>query len=379
MGRWKNSNILACVTAMTLLYCMPVSGSFCVTLYEPKVYAYNMVENDFNNDGILDKYEIFDEHSTIKLSQNGVEFSNIYTILESWALSDNTLKSTYGSPTEIISEDLNNDGYIDIVVALGSRIVVRLNDGNGGFWGNSQFITLAELYGNDELPIPGAKAEFNTKIVAYDFNKDGYSDLAVIHAEGISLYLNDLSGNFTQKAIYEIPGLLGKTIDSAYQADLDQDSYSEIVVSASGSYIVYFDVDLKATIVSISNHSDKISLVEYDGDGDFDFLEEDSYDGCNSSNEKNEIIYWINTGQGGFEEKIETLNVGIEEISPSIVYLPSPTDDSSNNKESSSGGSLSYVFLIGLLFLSIAPRLTNRCYGYFDRCRSQNSTEHVIS
>jgi hypothetical protein len=224
--------MLACVIAISTLYSLPVAGSVCITTSGPKVYAYSSLVADLNNDGIDDKYVIFDEHSTINLSLDGIAHNNTYEIFESWALDDGRIKGNYGIPTEIIGVDVDNDGYVDVVAAFGSKVVVRINDGNGVFGGSQQFLALSDLYGDDESPIPAAKTEYNSHIVAHDINKDGYSDLAVVHADGISVYINDSSGHYNHVVNYDISDLIGRTIDSVYMADLDQDTYPEMVISA---------------------------------------------------------------------------------------------------------------------------------------------------
>lgn len=140
----NSSNMLACVIAISTLYSLPVAGSVCITTSGPKVYAYSSLVADLNNDGIDDKYVIFDEHSTINLSLDGIAHNNTYEIFESWALDDGRIKGNYGIPTEIIGVDVDNDGYVDVVAAFGSKVVVRINDGNGVFGGSQQFLALSD-------------------------------------------------------------------------------------------------------------------------------------------------------------------------------------------------------------------------------------------
>lgn len=132
-------------------------------------------------------------------------------------------------------------------------------------------------------------------------------------------------------------------------ADLDQDTYPEMVISARWSYVTYIDVEFNISVVFIPNKSDKISLVEYGDDGDLDFLEENSLDVCVFPSGNSEVRYWINNGQGEFLEKVETVG-GV--TTPVIIEVPVSTEDSSGNDEKSGGGgSLNIIFIMSMILL----------------------------
>jgi hypothetical protein len=185
---------------------MPCAASVCFTVPTYKIYDYSDYMADFNKDGIDDLYTIFDEHSTISLSRDGDALIDEYEIHETWAINEDMIKSAGGIATEIQGIDADLDGFMDVVAAFGSRIVVRINDGGGGFTDSNQFLELTDLYGTDELPISESKAEYNSKLVSMDLNKDSYDDLLVVHKEGVSIFINDETGLFSYLKIMKLRG-----------------------------------------------------------------------------------------------------------------------------------------------------------------------------
>jgi hypothetical protein len=337
---------------------VPSMASVCITAQNPKIYAYSMLEADFNNDGISDQYEIVDEYSIISLSQDGAASINTYNIHETWAITEGMLRSNYGIPTEIIGTDADNDGFEDVIAAFGSKIVIRINRNSGNIFESSQFLGLSDLYGSDELPISDSMAKYNSKLAVMDINKDGYSDLIVVHAKGISIFLNDEAGNFNHLKNYDIPTILDSEIDSIFVADLDADSFSEIIINAWGSYIVYFDVALNMNTVKIPNQSDKLAPLDFDGDGDLDFTENNAYDICQIPPSQDEQRYWINKGNGVFEKMV----VSIDDTDyPAIEDGQIPggqLEISSETPDQSGGGSIDYFLLCILVTLIFKKSLT---------------------
>lgn len=282
----------------------PVSASVCFSVYNPVFYQSISLSADFNNDGIDDEYKIIDDTSYFSISQDGIQYANEYQVQEAWALNDQINTSIYGIPTDAISFDADNDGYIDIVAAFGSRIIVRKNVNNGDFLQSYSFISLSDLYGVDPALVSESLAKYGSKLVATDINQDGYQDLAVIHAQGISLFSNDTTGQFSLVKNLLIDDISVKVIDRVYMADLDDDGVAEIVISADDSYIIYLSPDFAMGLYAIANSYAGIETIDYDKDGDLDFYESDNSSiGCGTSFTDPAVYrYWINNGSGVFSE-----------------------------------------------------------------------------
>jgi len=332
---------------LTLFSSESAFSSVCFRATVPTIYESSLLFADFNNDGVIDKYEISGEHSIVSLSQDGQNFSNTKRIHENWAVNDKMFLTDDGIPTDIISMDINNDSYIDIAIAFGSRIVIRKNNSTGEFSAAQQFISLSDLYGREESQISETLAQHDTKLAALDVNHDGYDDLIIVYAEGVSIFLNDTMGNVYHQNNRNFDEFSRKYIDSIYVSDLDMDTFPEVVISANGSYVIFFQGDMDLGIVSIANQSDEIAPVDYDNDGDLDFVEENSYAFCQVRQEPEYYRYWINNGNGAFSEKVVSSagNIGIEPI----IEMPSLEEKPETLNRESGGGSISYLFFLILM------------------------------
>ena len=135
---------------------------------------------DYDHDGDLDLYVTSDGHGTDgKAARNVMWRNNGNSTFTD--VSEETGLGLEGTGGGAISTDFNNDRAIDFVVAGGAKGVgVYLNPREGKF---------AELAGIDFVKegLPPAVG-----VVALDFNKDGWMDLAFTHtgAPGISLWRN---------------------------------------------------------------------------------------------------------------------------------------------------------------------------------------------
>lgn len=348
----KSKSIKKIITGIfCVVITFPVFGSVCFTAQNFIIYEYSAIHIDFNNDGINDKYEIVNDSSRISLSANGLEFENSYQIIEEWALNDQMSTSQYGIPTEVISVDVNNDGYQDVIASFGSRIIIRLNKNSGDFSQEFSYISLSDLYGVDETPVSELLAQYQSNLASLDINHDGYKDLVVIHAEGISIFMNDTLGGFNYLNRYLVPSLYTKVIDSVFVSDLDSDSNPEVIVSSFGSYVLYFDSLSNLKIVEIKNNSGAIEAVNYDSDGDLDFIEVDvSQSTCSFSIVENvNNVYWVNNGNGVFESIDEPVGGGID-ISGGTFNFKEPGSGSLNY--------FVYLFIFSIIAIIRTGRVT---------------------
>ena len=348
---------LSLFTLMLLFSPLTGMASVCLTAFNPVFYDSSQLTADFNNDGINDRYLIVDDHSSISLSQNGIALSSTIGIIESWALDEGLFRSNSGIPTEIIGADVDNDGWTDIVAAFGSRIVIRKNTNNGSFSGAEQFLNLGTLYGINEAVISSAQTYYNAKPLLQDLNQDGYPDLLIVHSSGLSIFLNDTSGQFSHLKNVAIADIAQKVVDSVYLSDLNADSIPEIIISAQGSYVVTADSELNFSIMPIANHSDKLTPVDWDNDGDLDFVEQDKLPFCQIPTTPEFRHYWINQGNGEFKQELVS-------TAPTLIFNPAPIEVTpgpstltvSETETAAGSGSISLLllaFLHGLLLISI--------------------------
>jgi hypothetical protein len=115
--------------------------------------------------------------------------------------------------------DFNEDGKTDFALCMFGYLTGRFS------WyenlGNNQYKE------HEILAKPGA-----IKSVAYDFNKDGHTDLAVLFGQaidGMILFMNDGKGNFTQKIAFQKPPVWGHS--SFEMADFNHDGEPDFLVT----------------------------------------------------------------------------------------------------------------------------------------------------
>lgn len=344
----KYSLILSIVLSTT-----PVIASVCFTWVGFKVYAYSQKSEDFNNDGIIDEYEIGDKHSTVSLSQDGEAYINTYEIYERWALkSEYDFGSQDGIPTYLASFDANNDGFKDIAVAMGSRIVIRINNQKGEFTHTEQYISLSDLYGIEESLIPDSKINYGAKLAVLDINRDGYDDLVIVHADGISIFLNDASGKLYLHKNISIADFPRDDIRLVFVSDLDRDLLPEIVISAAGSYVIYFSDDKSVDVVTISNQFDTLVPSDIDSDGDLDLKEMDVQGAifCTGYKAPALMALWINNGDGTFTNSA-TLQLDTDANNNDETNLFNKSVEPVPINEEPSTGSLSFQFILVFLML----------------------------
>lgn len=102
---------------------------------------------------------------------------------------DLTVRSTLPiqSTRNTVLADMNGDGRPDLILQTDTGLSVRLNDGTGNLQANA----LVYTFSPDEAAI-----RLNSFVVA-DFNRDGFPDLALVTQYGISLYTGDGKGNLS--------------------------------------------------------------------------------------------------------------------------------------------------------------------------------------
>jgi hypothetical protein len=136
-----------------------------------------------------------------------------------------------GENIDLLVDDIDNDGHIDIVIAKGAwsktpkGIEVWINDGKGNFF-KSQSVGEYGYYG----------------LACCDFNNDNYQDLVVTNGpdQPNQIFINDKQGHFYNSKIN-----IGKGGNKAAIGDLNHDKLPDIIIVGNEDVKVYLQVNPK--------------------------------------------------------------------------------------------------------------------------------------
>ncbi|MEO6638120.1 MAG: FG-GAP-like repeat-containing protein, partial [Ginsengibacter sp.] len=180
--------------------------------------------------------------------------------------------------------DADHDGDLDLVVGPGGNdndsytreMQLRLfkNDGKGNF-------------AIDIKAFPSFGMNCGA-IAAYDFNKDGYTDLFVGgrsvpkeygSAPESFLYVNDGNGHFTDIAKAKNPAIANiGMVTGALWANIAGDTSKELIITGEwmGTHIYSFNgdhfIEIKSNLSKLSGWWQSIAAADIDGDGDVDLV-----------------------------------------------------------------------------------------------------------
>ncbi|MFQ5453833.1 MAG: FG-GAP-like repeat-containing protein [Candidatus Zixiibacteriota bacterium] len=168
---------------------------------------------DFDGDGSYDLVTTNDNSSNVSVFLNYGDgtFQNAV----GYDVDDNS--AIDNKPASVISDDINSDGYLDIVVANenSSNISILYNKGDGTFQNAVNYNA-----GN------GPKSVF-----AADFYNDGYKDLVVVNRIDDNISVMKNNDRFTFWSWKTINFDVGKNPNSVYSADLDNDGDKDLIVT----------------------------------------------------------------------------------------------------------------------------------------------------
>ncbi len=189
------------------------SGGFSTNsnYYSASYIPQSIIAEDLNNDGFVDivTSNLHNDNISILLGLGNGTF----------AATTNTSVGT-SSPGVVISNDFNKDGFVDLAISKYSdkTLVILLGNGTGNFSSNN-FITSLGFRPEGE-------------IITNDFNSDSIPDIAITHnnKDSISIFLGTGTGNFTLGGHFLTVGI-ATTLSSA-----DYNNDGKIDVTATGYY-----------------------------------------------------------------------------------------------------------------------------------------------
>jgi len=251
------------VAARAGLVGMNVSGAERGKQYIVETTGTGVAIFDYDNDGLPDIFLV----NADRLEESGVKPRHfLYHNLGGLKFEDVTEKAGLahtGWGQGVCVGDIDNDGYADLFVTQWGQNVLYRNLGHGTF--------------RDETKARGLiqpRPRWSTGCAFFDFNRDGYQDLVVVHyvdfdlkqtprpgdkaqcqwkglpvicgprglpAETISLYQNDGHGNFTDVSDQlHITGPKSCYGFTALVSDFDNDGWPDIYVSCDSTPNLYY-------------------------------------------------------------------------------------------------------------------------------------------
>jgi hypothetical protein len=184
------------------------------------------------------------------------------------------------NPWMVTSCDLNNDLFLDLVIANDNtnRIIILINDGTGNFSQQSS-------------PIVGLDPR---SIEAFDFEGDGDIDLAVANysSNTISILINNGNGTTFQNVNYDV----GDGPISVCSNDFNSDGIADLAVANNGSNTISIllnttDNNFIHSFTTTDNSPMIILSGDFDADGDPDLA---------TANQSGNASILINDGNGYF-------------------------------------------------------------------------------
>ena len=182
----------------------------------PSVDPYEWAAADLNDDGWVD-FLVSNFGETVRWRQESYIY---WGSSESFSVDSRSALMGVGSAGASIA-DLDRDGHLDVILSNSPRP----EDGIKGafiYWGSAEGFVVSQ---RGEVPGGG------TSTVA-DLNRDGRPDLIFGGSEGVGIYWNDGSREFSESRRTVIPD--SKGMHGSEVADLNRDSYLDLILTRGG-------------------------------------------------------------------------------------------------------------------------------------------------
>ncbi|TLU81707.1 MAG: hypothetical protein FDX30_12260, partial [Chlorobium sp.] len=202
-------------------------------------------------------------------------------------------KSDYTSgalPQSVTVADLNADGRIDIITADGNSDSVSVLLGNGdGTFAPKQDIAV----GSNPVSVTTA-----------DVNRDGKTDIIVLNTDSgnVSVLLGNGDGSFSARTDYDVDHATGSGPLSVTSADVNGDSYPDIIVSKQSSGLSVLLNDGSGTFIESGDYfmgNTPFSVIATDVNGDT------VKDLVTANYGDSSVSVFLGNGDGTFAEKID--------------------------------------------------------------------------
>lgn len=201
---------------------------------------------------------------------------------------------------DVALADFDSDGDIDIIVVSEDDKTNEfyLNDGQGFF-----------SDAGDRIPVTGT----SNACLAYDVNEDGFIDLLIGNNGQNTLLINDGEGNFTEEGIARLGSFEDVTQDLEL-GDIDGDGDQDLVVANEGQNRILInkgkgffsdETNQRLTFRSEDEETREASLGDIDGDGDLDLLFANVEAFVPGALRQNRLL--VNDGQGSFSDATKQL------------------------------------------------------------------------
>ena len=268
-----------------------------------------------------------DQHMDIVVANAGSDTIGIFVFTSNATLvNEKTYSTGYEShPSSIALGHFNDDNYLDIAVAnyATNNIAIFLGNGDGIFVNHGSFstgsshplfVTVAHLNNDDQTDLVvvnygtntvgillgfgnGSFQDQTTYFTGYDsipyslavghFNKDNYSDIAVVNygTNNVGILLGYDNGTFTSQKTYTT--LSNSNPSSIVLGDFNDDNRLDIAVSNNGSgnvgiFLGHGNGSFQSQIIyplDSNSHPEYITVADLNNDNELDIVITDSING----------------------------------------------------------------------------------------------------
>jgi hypothetical protein len=247
----------------------------------------DLVVSNYNEGYVLVDGEIHGRLTVLLGNEQGG-----FTLLERDTFEYSIESYEYWLAGDILSEDFNEDGHLDLGFTMNGEIIVLYGDGGGGF--------------TDPLTLDSG-GYLTWGVVACDFNEDGHADIACADGEQrvIAIFLGDGEGGFSSPVLHPTRMSPWKLAP----ADFDEDGHVDLAtvegretetspIIGASLFLGKGDGDFEAPLaIAVSEQPVNVAGDDFDGDGHQDLVFLYPH--------RSSLDVVLGNGDGSFQEPIE--------------------------------------------------------------------------